>query len=140
MASTPLINGKAYDYTQITLSILGTPLAGVSNINYTQTQEKNNNYGTGNMPVSRGHGAVETTCSLEISMNDVERLRAAATDRNLLSIAAFDIIVVFTNGTTVHKHIIKNCEFSDDGVETSQGDTDIKRTFNLTPSHIVYAS
>lgn len=140
MASTPLINGRAYDYTQITISVLGSPLAGISSLNYTQSQEKTNNYGTGNMPVSRGHGAVETTCSMEISMNDVERLREAVADRNLLSLPAFDIVVVYINGTTTHKHIIKNCEFTDDGVETSQGDTDIKRTFNLTPSHIVYLS
>lgn len=136
MASTPLINGRAYDYTQITFSILGQPLAGVSSINYTQTQEKTNNYGTGNMPVSRGHGAIESECSIELSMNDVEKLRNASPDKSLLSLGAFDILVVYINGVTTVKHVIKNCEFTDDGTETSQGDTDIKRTFTLTPSHI----
>ena len=138
--AVPLINGKAYDYTQITISILGSPLAGVSSVNYTETQEKMNNYGTGNRPVSRGQGAIECTCSLEISMNDVERLRNASINRSLLSLPAFDILIIFINGVTTHKHVVKNCEFSDDGTETSQGDTDIKRTFNLTPSHIEWLS
>lgn len=139
--SVPLINGKAYDYTQISVSILGSPLAGVSSINYTETQDKTNNYGTGNRPVSRGQGAINCEASLEISMNDIERLRDASSDRSLLSLPAFDILVVFAPlGGTVRKHVIKNCEFSSDGVETSQGDTDIKRTFNLTPSHIQFVS
>lgn len=138
--SVPLINGKAYDYTQITVSILGSPLAGVSTINYTETQDKTNNYGTGNRPVSRGHGAIMCEASMEISMNDVERLRDASTDRSLLSLPAFDILILFINGVTTHKHVIKNCEFTSDGVETSQGDTDIKRSFSFTPSHIQYLS
>jgi hypothetical protein len=138
--AVPLINGKAYDYTQITISVLGSPLAGVSQINYTETQDKTNNFGTGNRPVSRGQGAINATCSLEISMTDVERLRSAAPNRSLLFLPAFDIIVIYINGVTTHRHIIKNVEFSDDGTETSQGDTDIKRTFNLTPSHIEFLS
>lgn len=136
--SVPLINGKAYDYTNITVSFLGSPLASVSQLNYTETQAKTNNYGTGNRPVSRGQGAIEVSCSMQISMNDIERLRDASPDGSLLGLPAFDIIVLHGTGTMLKKHIIKNCEFSDDGVESSQGDTDIKRTFNLTPSHIIW--
>ncbi len=132
----PLINGQSYSYVDITVSILGVPLYGISSVNYTETQEKPNNYGTGNRPVSRGRGAIETTASFEISMNDVERVRDVAPNRSLLKVPAFDVLIIFVNGTTVHKHVLKNCEFTSDGTETSQGDADIKRTFDLSISHV----
>ena len=136
--ATPLINGKAYDYTQIIMNVLGVDIHSVSSINYTEEQEKANNFGTGNRPVSRGAGAIDCSASFEISMNDVEALRDVAPDGSLLKIPAFDISVTFNNTQGVVTHVIKNCEFTSDGVETSQGDTDIKRTFDLTPSHIKY--
>lgn len=134
----PLINGRAYDYTQITAVVLGVPLAGISAINYVTEQEKKNNFGTGNQPVSRGRGPKDPTASMEISMNDVEAIRDVAPNGDLLDIPPFDIVIVFGNIQKPVTHVLKNAEFSNDGVETTQGDTDIKRTFDLTPSHIKY--
>lgn len=134
----PLVNGQAYDYTQIVVNILGVEISGVSSINYTQEQPKTNNYGTGNNPVNRGRGAKECSASFELSMNEVEALRDIAPNGSLLDIPSFDISVTFGNAQKVVTHTIKNAEFSNDGVETSQGDTDIRRTFDLTPSHILY--
>lgn len=131
-----LVNGKAYDFTQIQPTILGVSVAGVSAINYTESQEKVNNYGTGNRPVSRGRGAIECSGSIELSMNDVEALRDAVEDGSFLSIPAFDIPVTFGNTQKVVTHVIKNVEFTSDGVETSQGDTDIRFTFEFTASHV----
>lgn len=135
----PLINGQAFDYADIVISILGVPVSGVSSINYTEEQEKANNFGTGTRPVSRGKAAIEASGSLEISMNDVEALRDVAPLRgSLLSIPAFDITVVFGNTQNVQTHRLRNVEFNNDGVETTQGDTDIRRTFDIVISHIDY--
>lgn len=136
--SVPLINGKAFDYVGITAIVLGVPLPSISQINYTEEQEKTNNFGTGNRPVSRGKAAIEASASFEISMNDVEALRDVAPDGSLLLIPAFDIIIVYGNPQKPITHVLKNCEFTNDGVETSQGDTDIKRTFDLVISHVKY--
>ena len=136
--SVPLINGKAFDYVGITAIVLGVPLPSISQINYTEEQEKTNNFGTGNRPVSRGKAAIEASASFEISMNDVEALRDVAPDGSLLLIPAFDIIIVYGNPQKPVTHVLKNCEFTNDGVETSQGDTDIKRTFDLVISHVKY--
>lgn len=136
--SIPLVNGRAYSYVDITFVALSVPLPSVSAINYTQEQPKENHHGTGNNPVSRGRGPKNATASFDISMNDVEALRNAAPNGDLLDIPPFDIVVVFGNPQSPVTHIIKNFEFSDDGVETSTGDTDIKRTFSGTPSHIKY--
>lgn len=134
----PLINGRAYDYTQITAVVLGVPLAAISAISYVTTQDKTNNFGTGNQPVSRGRGAKDTTGSLEISMNDTEAIRDAVANGDLLDIPPFDIVIVFGNIQKPVTHVLKNVEFSNDGVESTQGDTDLKRTFDITVSHIKY--
>ena len=44
-----LVNGIAYDYTQIIVNILGLPVIGISSVNYTEEQEKTNNFGTMNL-------------------------------------------------------------------------------------------
>ena len=138
--SVPLINGQAYEYAQIVLQILGVPIAGVSSIEYKEEQEKKNNFGIGNRPVSRGRAAIESSGSLEISMNDVEAIRDAniAGGGSMLTIPPFTVLVTFGNPQKVVTHQLMNCEFIDDGVETSQGDTDVKRKFGLVISHVKY--
>tara|TARA_R110000796_G_scaffold74629_8_gene167826 strand:- start:5849 stop:6262 length:414 start_codon:yes stop_codon:yes gene_type:complete len=134
----PLINGRAYDFTQILVKILGAPAASASAISYTEEQAKENNYGAGTRPVSRGHGAVTVSASITLSMNDVEAIRDIAPDGSLLKIPSFDVEVSFLNEQRVVTHVLKNCEFTNDGVESSQDDKDVKRSFNLIPSHIKY--
>lgn len=134
----PLINGTAYDFSQIIVTILGVPVASVSSIEYKEEQEKKNNYGAGNRPVSRGAGVIEASGSFEISMNDIEAIRTVAPNGSLLQIPAFDITVFFGNPQKPTTHVLKNCEFTNDGTETSQGDTDVKRKFDLVLSHVVW--
>jgi len=135
---TPLINGKAYDFSQIVTNILGVTVAGITSISYSEEQEKVNNFGAGNRPVSRGAGAINASGSVTISMNDIEALRDAAPNGSLLQIPAFDITVTFLNDQKVVTHVLKNCEFINDGVETSQGDTDVVKGFDLVISHIQF--
>ena len=114
------------------------PIAGVTAISYSEEQEKTNNFGAGNRPVSRGHAAIEASGSIDISMNDVEALRNVAPDGSLLQIPSFDVQVTFTNEQGVQTHVLKNCEFTTDGMEGTQGDTDLVRSFDLVMSHIKY--
>lgn len=138
MNNNPLVNGRAYDFTQIVVKIFGANVSSVSAINYTEEQSKENNYGAGTRPVSRGHGAITASASITLSMNDVEAIRDVAPDGSLLKLPPFDIEVSFLNAQKVVTHVIKNCEFTDDGVETSQDDKDVKKSHNLIPSHIKY--
>lgn len=136
--NTPLINGRAYDFAQIVCNVLDVPLMGITSVSYSETQEKTNNYGAGKWAVSRGHGVVEAEVSLDIHMNDIEALRDAAPNGRLLDIPAFDITVTFLNENKVVTHTLKNCEFTSDGVEGSQGDTQLTRSFDLVCSHVEY--
>lgn len=136
--ATPLINGRAYDYAQIEVNILGVPVAGITAISYTEEQEKVNNFGAGSRPVSRGHGAINASGSVTVSMNDIEAIRDAAPLGSLLQIPSFDISVTFLNAQKVVTHVLKNVEFLNDGVEATQGDTNLERSFDLVVSHVVY--
>ena len=136
--AVPLINGEAYSYVQITAIVLGVPLPSISAINYIEDQTKENNMGLGNRPVSRGRGPINASGSIDISMNDIEAIRDVAPNGSLVQIPPFDIILVFGNPQKPVTHVLKNVEFMDDGVETTQGDTDVKRTFNLIMSHVKY--
>lgn len=134
----PLINGTAYDFAQIIVTILGVPVASISSIEYEETQEKVNNYGAGNRPVSRGAGAIEATATIEMSMNDISAIRDVAPNGSLLQVPAFDITVFFGNPQRPETHVLKNCEFKNDGISGSQGDTDLKKSFELVVSHIKF--
>ena len=134
----PLINGRAYSYVDITFVLLGVPLLSITSIDYEETQEKTNNMGTGNRPVSRGEGPIEANASMEISMNDSEALREIAPKGSLLAIPAFDILVVFGNPQNVQTHVLKNAAFTSDGHSSTQGDTDLKKSFDLVISDVQY--
>lgn len=138
MNNIPLINGRAYSYVDVVVAIGGVQIPSVSKISYTEEQQKENNYGTGSRPTSRGVGKIEAKASIEMSMNDVEAIRDVAPDGSLLKLPPFDIQVTFLNAQKVVTHIIKSCEFTNDGVEAGTDDKDIKKSFDLIPSHIVY--
>ena len=136
--ATPLINGRAYDFAQIDAKILGVSVSSITAISYTEEQEKVNNFGAGSRPVSRGHGAINASGSITIGMNDVEAIRDAAPNGSLLQIPAFDVTVTYLNEQKVVTHVCKSVEFLNDGVEATQGDTNIERAFDVVLSHVVY--
>lgn len=136
--ASPLINGQAYSFSLITVNILGTPVVGITAISYKTSQEKVNNYGAGNRPVSRGYGKKECEGSITIDMEELEALIAAAPNRDILDIPPFDIIVTYTpQSGAVVVHTLKNCEFLEDPIEAGDGDTRISVEVPLIISHIV---
>lgn len=136
----PLINGRAYDFAQIRTTILGVVIPSISSIEYEEKQDKKNNFGAGDRPVSRGHGAIEPTAKFTMSMNDVEALRKVAPNGSLLKLPSFDVVVTYLHPTQnqVVTHTLKNCEFLTDKNGGGQGDTDLKQNFEILPSHINY--
>ena len=133
----PLINGIAYDWAQIVLTIAGTPIAGVSTINYSDTQAMVDNYGAGSFPVARGFGKYEAKASIELSMEEVESITSAAPGRRLQNIPEFPIIVSFVApNNTVVTHKLKNCRFKDNKRDMKTGDSGVNVSIELIVSHI----
>jgi hypothetical protein len=140
MAFTPLVNGQSYSWSQITCNILGVDIAGITAISYTDTQEKQDNFGAGNRPVSRGRGNITTTGSVTLEMAEVEALQNVAPNRNILEIPPFDIIVSYlpVGGTGTVTHKLRNCEFKTNGREVNQNDMTIPVQLELLISHITW--
>lgn len=134
----PLINGTAYDYASITMKILGVDINSVMEIKYKSKQDKKNNYGAGDEPVSRGKGVKEYECEIKMSKNDYSALRDAVPSKELLDIPPFDITVTYKNDQRVITDVIQNSEFLEEGEEGAQGDTDIAMSFPILPGKILY--
>ena len=131
-----LVNGRAYDHSQITVVYLGVPLVSVTSIDYGEDQEKGFNMGMGNRPVSYGQAGIEASGSIELSMNDIEAIRDVAPNGSLVQIPLSDMVIVFANPQKPVTHIIKNVTFTSDRPSSSQGDTDIKLTLDFLASNI----
>ena len=137
----PLINGTAYDWASIKIQILGVTVYGVSAINYGVTQEKTNNMGAGTEPVSRGRGGKEYSASLTLEMKEIRRIQAALpAGSSLLDIPPFPIVVQYLVGTNLVTDVVNNAEFTQQVVDTSQGDSTINMEMPLAIAGIVWGS
>ena len=136
--AVPLVNGRAFDFVQITPLFLGVPLVSMTAITYEEVQEKVNNMGTGNRPISRGRGAIDASGTIELSMSDIEAMREVAPNGSILQIPASDFVLVFGNPQNIQTHVLKNLEFTSDGGAATVGDTDLKLTLNFVISNVEY--
>lgn len=135
----PLINGKSYEWADIVVNVLGTPIIGITNIEYEEKQGMENIYGAGRYPVSRGYGKVEPTAKMTVLMEELENIQAVAPQGRLQDIPEFDIIVMYLDAALVtRKHVLKNVRFMNNKRSASSGDTSIPVDLELIISHIQY--
>lgn len=134
-----MINGDSYSWSQIDITILGRRLEGVSGINYTSSQEKTNNYGRGNKPISRGKGKKSYSGSITLKEEEIKAIEAAIpAGKDIVDIKPFPIIVAFSNNGIHTIHKLLHCEFMDRGVEVNTDTTDVERQLNLIIGDINY--
>lgn len=127
-----LINGVNYDWGSISFVLFGIPLVGITKIDYKETQKKENNYGWGRKPVSRGYGAFEYEGSIEVYVDEWKRVIAVAPSRSPLDIPPFDVPVVYGGkGVLPTKDVLRAVEFLENPFTSGQGDTSIKITIPL---------
>jgi hypothetical protein len=130
MPATPLINGINYSWANITVVLFGVPVVGILKIDYKRKQKKENNFGWGQISVSRGYGNEECDGAIELYTDEWQRIVSVSPNRNPLKIPPFDIQVSFSGpGVATITHVLKAVEFMEDPFETKQGDT--KMTVNI---------
>lgn len=135
--STPLINGREYGWADIVVNVSATAIAGIKAIKYEEEQEKENIYGAGRNPVSRGYGRVKTTGSITLLSATVFALQASAPKAKLHNIAPFPIVVMYQPETgPIVKHTLKNCEFKKTSFDWKEGDMSKDVELELVISHI----
>lgn len=124
-----LINGVAMVWSDIQIPFLGTPLTGVTEINFSEKQEKTNNYGIGNKPVSRGAGRITYEGSITMLAEEWRSIVAAAPGGSILQIPFFDLPVLYVNSTGLYmKTTLKAVEFTESNFASKEGDSMIPIT------------
>ena len=128
-----LVNGIAYSPANITVTINGVPVAGITALSYGQKREKVNNYGFGKLPVSRSYGRVEFEGKMTLYIEEVIALRKAIPSNNLLDIPPMTIIIAMIPITGVAQvDTLSYVEFNEDMVDYEEGALNIKVEIPLT--------
>lgn len=139
-----IINGKNYSWSDVTVTIFGTPLLDITAINYTSRQEKTNIYGRGTKPVGRTKGREEFEASITLNQAGFERLQSSlGRGQKLTDIPPFTITVSYgseiSTGAvvpTVDKLI--DCEFSEIPKGMTNEDPNMTVELALLPLDIKY--
>lgn len=120
-----LLNGTNYSWGNLNHVALGVPVVGITAINFTRKQKKENNYGIGMEPISRGYGNVEYEGSLSCYREFLQAIINAAPNKDILQIGAFDWKMAFGQIPNVPTLFItlKNFEFTEESLKAAQGDT-----------------
>jgi hypothetical protein len=136
---TPLINGQNYGWGDITVNINGLPVVGITAIKYEEEQEKENIYGAGRYPVSRGKGRVKSMASITLMVEVVMAIAKAAPKGQLHRIAPFPIVVSYQpEAGPIVTDVIMNCEFKKQTRDFKEGDMKKEVAMDLIISHIIW--
>ncbi len=136
--NVPLINGREYAWGDVIINIGGVVIIGVTAIDYDEDQVKEDNYGQGTVPVSRGYGREKATASVTMYASEVEGLMDRAPSGKLTKYGVFEVIVQFMVGTDIKTHVLKNVEFTKNARSMKEGDTKIEVQLPLICSHIIW--
>ena len=138
MNGIPLINGTEYSWGDIVFSIAGTPVIGITGIEYNDEQEVTDNYGAGRYPVSRSKGRIACNGKISLYVSEVNALVKKTANGRLQDLGAFDIIVSYIpdEGGIVVIDKLRNCQFKKNSRSWSEGDTSKTVDLDLNISHI----
>lgn len=135
----PLINGVEYTHADIVFELFGLPVIGMTAIDYSDPQDITLNYGTGNVPVSRGFGQVKPTASVTLTMKEVQRITASAPFGKIQNIPNFSIGINFlTEAGDYTRHRLINCRFMGRNPNSSVGNSQIEEKLELSVADINY--
>lgn len=139
MAQSTIINkyGKLAGWNSITVNLLGRDVEGITELEYDDTTEKENQYGAGKNPIGRGEGNYSAKASVTLYIEETNAIqRSLPPGKRLADIAPFDIVVEYEYNGFKIKDRIHNCEFLGRGVAVKQGDKIIAYKHELIVSHI----
>lgn len=133
----PLINGVEYSWGDIVSAINGVPLVGITAVSYGESQDVQNNYGSGRHPVSRSKGRITPSAKITLHQSEVIALQSQSPTGRLQDIAPFDITVSYLpDSGIIVTDKIRNCQFKENKRDWKEGDMLQEVELELLPSHI----
>lgn len=134
-----LINGTAYTHADIVLNVAGVPIVEVTEISYSDPQDIELNYGTGNEPTSRSFGNINPQGSITIAMKEFNTIVALAPGGRIQNLPEFPIGVNYSpENQDFRRDSLQLCKFKGPDVSSSQGSTNTYVTLELSVGKIIY--
>lgn len=138
-----LINGVRQGWGDIQFMAMGLLITGITEFSLDTSQDKDNEYGAGNEPVHRAHGAKKYGAKMKLYKYEIERiLGAMPPGKDLMDVAPFTVNLVFTpKGSDQLKRIdVPMTEFKNSGLnfDMKQGDKSISAALDLAIGKPIY--
>jgi hypothetical protein len=131
-ATTAVINGVNYSWGNLSVVLFGNIVIGIKKIEYFAKQDKANNYGFGQQPVSRGYGRYEYSGSMDLYTDEWKKIIASSPNNDPLQISPSDIQIVFAGSRVLpNKDVLRMVEFLENPFTASEGDTSLMVTIPL---------
>jgi hypothetical protein len=143
MINYPVLNGSdAYAWVDVKISFLKRTAVDIKSISYSQTAEKQDIYGAGASPVKRGRGKKAATCSMSISLEEVQKLVKIAPGQDITNIPMFDIMVSYqvSDLQRVFTDVVRNVEFTSNPRTPAEGNLSFDLNLDMICSHIDYGT
>lgn len=126
MAENSTFNSKQYSWSDVSVSMGGRIVTGITSVSYTEKQAKSVLKGRGNKGHQILRGDYEYEGKITLWQSELEAMTKDAPDRKILSLN-FDLVVSYVpedGGQTV-TDILKSVEFTEVKKEINQGDTNM---------------
>ena len=128
----PLINGKSYENADVTLTVMGTVIAGVTAISFSEMMDDMKGVtGAGRDFVSYSNGKLKKEGSITLKYEEVANIEDVAPNGKLYDIPLFPITVSFTDPTLVTRAYVITAKFKGVKLDTKDGDGSIDVQLDL---------
>lgn len=132
-----LINGKAYDWSSVTIKIPGAESIEITEISYNDEQEHDGIYGKGGMYRGYGTGNYKASVSVSMSREDFNELQRVIKKKGYKDFYKYlipKIIVSYADdGAATTTDILTNIKFGKRDTSAKQGDKNITVKLDGTP-------
>jgi hypothetical protein len=117
------INGRQYEFADLTLFLGGRDVTGFRGIKYTSAQDKETLYGKGNRAISIQKGNINHSGELTVTQSELETLKASGGGSILgLSLNAVVCYGNPANGDALITDKLYDIQFTEEAKEIKQGD------------------
>lgn len=139
-----MINGRQYEFADISLVLDGRDVCGLRGIKYSEKQEKEALYGKGNKPLSVQRGNISYEGEISLTQSELETLKTLArkqTGRSSIMSLNLNAVVCYGNplkGDIMITDRIYGIQFTEDAKELKQGDKYMEVTLPFICTDIEY--
>lgn len=122
----PLINGKNYDWNNLVFAIFGIPLVRITEINFSEKQQKVMNYGIGNKPISYGTQNFMYEGDISVYQEELRDIQLTVPSKTILDIPPITAILTYSgDGVKFAVDTLQNILFTENVFAAKQNDASL---------------